>query len=189
MVQYDSDCASTGACAEYRRYAFDQVDFRDLYTNYDAQTGDAFADQVMPGEIFCCQSGKNCEDGYNGCEPSCTSCCNTDVCDFNVYCSVRSVFYCNGSRCVNYDLFVPYLRVSGNNFLRVNWSNFDFATDGPITCQALKAARTLSATLAGDVCQKQTNLTDDDIPCMLQLYSVDSGNVFCPSCNVKNKKG
>lgn len=179
-------CKVEGAsCDLSRKFAFSSIDITDMYAGNPIYQYDNVYDYSYPaGDIYCCQDGRNCIDGFDGCQTACTACCDTDDCSNDIRYTVTEFFACNSDNtCVNFAIGVPMLYVSGNTYNRLprqgETGQIDWSAQG-YTCSELRSNRITSQNYPDGSCQRDGK-ADTDIPCIVWLFSFDSDSSFCPS--------
>lgn len=169
------------SCDESRRTAFDSVSFFGFQPDNFSVGDSRNQKNISKGDIYCCQSGRNCDDGYNGCEPGCTACCDTDSCVRTIYSSCQELLVCTANECIEWEVCVPYLYNGGNSYSRVDWSAADWTQER--TCNYFKNLRTLTTNISTPSCQSD-GLPDADNPCTLKFVGRSSDSkcpTNCPS--------
>lgn len=176
--EYAAVCQD-GSCDTTRYFAFDSLDLRAYYPNsISPGDGPPFVGSIIPNDIYCCQEGKNCSDGYTGCEPSCTSCCDVNSCTNDVCVTDQWQYLCSNGTCNLFAISLPILHDSGNDYFEMDWSSVNWSTQ-EWTCGHLKSLRTVPVTHSDPCCQP--SVSDSDLPCMLRLVVVDQSGIECPT--------
>lgn len=181
MIDYADLCEEDGTCDIDRNFAFTSLDL----TGVDINIDNFGAVGVNSSDVYCCQSGRNCADGYSGCEPNCIACCDVDDCTSSIRVFSESrVFLCSGDRCNNYYIRVPDLYNGNNDYSYVTLNTLDWANT-VYTCGDLKALRTSNWNWTSDTCQRDRfnagTYDDNDFPCMLRLVNTDWPVSSCPN--------
>lgn len=176
---YVSDCRNSGDCDPGRFFAFNTLDLTDYATGDINWVVASQYYTVAHQLIYCCQDGKNCDDGFPGCEPLCTACCSVEQCGAQeIRYNMSRIFICTGGACVTIWILIPHLYDGTDQYKAMDWTSVDLVSEVN-TCTELRTHRTIPETVDG-YCNERGDTSDTDIPCLLRIAEFYSTDDECP---------
>lgn len=176
------NCRQTGDCDTSKKFAFDTLDLTGCVSgttcgnNFNARQDDDY----VASSIWCCQDGKDCTSGYEGCCPSQPQCCDVDSCSGDILSSAVSIPLCANLQCYLMRVSVSSLYNGGTSYSGVDWNNV-LLVGNSTTCADLKAQRTVNISSSGSFCQIEDGKVDDDFTCHVSIFNLNSNLSQCPS--------
>lgn len=182
---YFEMCFGSGLCEYGHQHAFDSIDLSGYLPDdvvYNGRSSYWYSQNV----IYCCQTGKTCDDGELGCCPDVEPCCDVNDCTDLISYTYGRFDACtfNDNYCVGINIPVPRLFVNESpantyNYLQLDYDTIDWTQ--PQTCSALRAARTEAYSESNATrCQTESGKVDTDFPCSIQLL-ITSPSTNCPT--------